>query len=150
VFRETNDGRTSPAARCGSSSSAATEPRLGAIAPVAPVGLRAICSHVCPRPCTSAGARTDLTIETEPSWSARFGRSPAGKRSPPPKLAGAKSDGVQAPSLRSHVSIWLGAPGRKTKMTFRAVLFVATEADVAAHARADGVRNHESTRPPAP
>ena len=35
---------------------------------------------------------------------------------------GARSGGVQAPSFRSHMSVWLGAPARKMKMQLLAVL----------------------------
>jgi hypothetical protein len=88
------------------------EPMFGASEPVAPVGLREIWSHVWPRPWTSAADFIERTIETSPSRFARFGMSPAGNLRPPPKSVGAKSAGVHAPSLRSHVSTWLGAPGR--------------------------------------
>ena len=41
-------------------------------------------------------------------------------------VVGLKSDGVHAPTLRSHVSMFDGAPGRKMKMQFFAVFFSAT------------------------
>src|ERR1051325_2125904 len=39
-----------------------------------------------------------------------------------PNVVGLKSAGVHVPSLRSHVSTWLGAPERKMRMQFLAVL----------------------------
>src|SRR5258706_2677072 len=59
--------------------------------------------------------------------SAVFGISPWGKgRVLLRNDVGAKSDGVHAPSFRSHVSMLLGAPGRKMKMQFFAVFFSET------------------------
>ena len=55
-------------------------------------------------------------------WSAVFGISPCGNRTAPYDV-GAKSAGVHAPSFRSHVSMWLGAPERKMRMQFLAVLW---------------------------
>jgi len=43
-------------------------------------------------------------------------------QSTPLMVTGMKSFGVQAPTFRSNVSVWLGAPGNNTKMTFFAVL----------------------------
>src|SRR5436305_13292629 len=56
-----------------------------------------------------------------------FGISPRGKRIfPPANVSGAKSAGVHAPSLKSQVSLWLGAPVRKMKIALLAVLRNAT------------------------
>src|SRR5262245_58154224 len=52
---------------------------------------------------------------------ARFGNKPAGQ-SMPLIVVGEKSFGVHDPTRRSNVSIWLGAPGNRMKMTFFAVL----------------------------
>ena len=49
-----------------------------------------------------------------------FGMRPCANRMSP-KLVGANAAGVHAPSLRSHVSEWLGAPAMKMKMQLRAV-----------------------------
>ena len=124
---------------------------FGASEPVAPVGLRADLEPRLPeRPCTSADALTDLRIAMSERCSEMFGSRPAGNLREDPKLAGAKSAGVHGPSLRSHVSIWLGAPGRKMKIAFRAVPRGVTCAEVAAQAAAGDFRNHDATRPPAP
>ena len=53
--------------------------------------------------------------------------SPCGKRRLPLlNVVGVKSDGVHAPTLRSHVSMFDGAPGRKMKMQFFALFFSTT------------------------
>ena len=75
------------------------------MAPVAPVGLREICVHVCASECTAAHARPLRMNESLPMCSAVFGMSACGKRMVPlRKLVGAKSVGVHDPSFRSHVS----------------------------------------------
>src|SRR5512138_2861150 len=51
---------------------------------------------------------------------ARLGSKPAGQ-STPLIVVGAKSGGVHEPTRRSNVSVWLGAPARRMKMTFLAV-----------------------------
>src|SRR3954464_2959336 len=63
---------------------------------------------------------------------------------------GVKSVGVHAPSFRSHVSMLLGAPGRKMKMAFFAVLRSATPGAVVAPCNRRGLRTsakYEATRP---
>src|SRR6266545_3183295 len=126
-FRAMKPGSTSLVERAACDSSDTTEPTCGAIAPVAPPGLRAICAHACPSVCTAAHARPGRTRLILSRCSAVFGMSPCGKlRLPPLYVVGLKSAGVQAPTLRSHVSMFDGAPGRKMKMQFLAVFFSAT------------------------
>src|SRR5436305_5152080 len=116
-------GRMSDGLRFTCDSIDTTAPMCGAIAPVAPPGLRAICAHVWPSWCTAAHARPGRTRTSLSRWSAVFGIRPRGKRIVPlENVSGEKSDGVQAPSFRSHVSMLLGAPERKMKMQFFAVL----------------------------
>src|SRR3954471_1715063 len=126
-------GRRSVGVVLSCDSSATTAPMCGAIEPVAPPGLRAICAHACPSVCTAAQERPERTNEILPSCAAVIGRSPWGKRTLLLSYdVGAKSDGVHAPSFRSHVSMLLGAPGRKMKMQFLAVFCSSTPAWVVA------------------
>src|SRR5512141_694185 len=120
VPRPTKPGRMSPCLRCACDSSETTEPMCGETSPRTPVGLRDFCTQVCARPCTAAQERTDLTKTSLSSWAAMFGIRPCANRISP-KLVGANAVGVHAPSLRSHVSEWLGAPAMKMKMQFLAV-----------------------------
>src|SRR5256885_3981087 len=126
-FRAMKPGSTSDAERAACDSSDTTEPMCGAIAPVAPPGFRAICAHACPSVCTAAHARPGRTNVSLSRCAAVFGISPCGKLSAPLSyVVGLKSDGVHAPTLRSHVSMFDGAPGRKMKMQFLALFFSAT------------------------
>src|SRR4051794_31180821 len=132
----TKPGRTSVGLRLSCDSSATTAPMCGAIEPVAPPGLRAICAHACPSVCTAAHERPERTNEILPSCAAVIGSSPCGKRTLLLSYdVGAKSDGVHAPSFRSHVSMLLGAPGRKMKMQFLALFCRETLCVVAACSR---------------
>src|SRR5438477_10086559 len=54
------------------------------------------------------------------SWVPKLGSRPLGQ-SIPLIVVGAKSAGVHAPTCKSNVSIWLGAPGIRKKMQFLAV-----------------------------
>src|ERR1035437_6974648 len=92
----------------------------GDTSPRTPVGFRDFCTQVWASPCTAAQERTGRTKTNLSSCAAIFGIRPCAKRRPP-KLVGANAPGVHAPSLRSHVSEWLGAPAMKMKMQFRAV-----------------------------
>src|ERR1044071_6442467 len=126
-LRAMKPGRMSLVVRAACDSSETTEPMCGAMAPVAPLGLRAICAHCCPKVCTAAHARPGRTKVSSPRCSAVFGIRPCGKRTLPLlNVVGAKSAGVHEPTLRSHVSMFDGAPGRKMKMQFLAVFFSAT------------------------
>jgi hypothetical protein len=83
--------------------------------------------------------------------SAVFGMSPWGKRMEPYDV-GAKSSGVQGPSFRSNVSIWLGAPERKMRMQFFAELRSVGLTDVASASRralATSAKNDATTEVPA-
>ena len=73
---------------------------------------------------------------------------PWANRMPPPNVAGAKAGGVHAPSLRSHVSEWLGPPAMNTKRQFRAVPLRA--GDVAASALGNGRRTPARNEPAMP
>src|ERR1043166_2609837 len=126
-FRAMKPGSTSDALRAACDSSDTTEPMCGAIEPVAPPGLRAICAHACPSWCTAAQARPGRTNVSCPRCCAVCGISPCGKSSAPLSyVVGLKSDGVHDPTLRSQVSMFDGAPGRKMKMQFFAEFFSAT------------------------
>src|ERR1051326_397957 len=126
-FSAMKPGRTSVVARAACDSSDTTEPMCGAIEPVAPPGLRAICAHAWPSECTAAHAKPGRTNVSLSRCSAVFGISPCGnERLPLSYVVGLKSLGVQAPVLRSHVSMLDGAPGRKMKMQFLAVFLSAT------------------------
>src|SRR3954453_7431713 len=126
-------GSTSDVVRFTWDWSDTTAPMCGAIEPVAPPGLRAICAHACPSVGTAAHERPERTNETLPSCAAVIGIKPCGKRTLLLSYdVGAKSDGVQAPSFRSHVSMLLGAPGRKMKMQFFAVFLRRTPDSVTA------------------
>src|SRR5216110_966503 len=57
LLRAMNPGRTSLMVREAWASIETTEPMWGAMAPVAPPGLRAIWAHDCPSWCTAAHAR---------------------------------------------------------------------------------------------
>ena len=145
---ETKPGRMSDGCRVSCDSSETTAPMCGAIEPVAPPGLRAICAHSCARLCTAAQARPERMMAIFCRWFAVFGISPCGQRMAP-NVAGAKSAGVHVPSFRSHVSTWLGAPERKIMMQFLAVLcsvgFTAV-ADSSSFALATSAK-YEATRP---
>src|SRR5437867_11307010 len=96
---------------------------FGAIFPVALAGFLAIWFQFCRSGWTSAA---DWQLRMIENWlrlscPPRFGNSPLGQ-SVPLIVVGAKLAGVQAPTRRSSVSIWLGAPGSRTKMQFFAVL----------------------------
>src|ERR1043166_9095915 len=125
-FRAIKPGSTSDVVRAACDSSDTTEPMCGAIKPVAPPGFRAICAHACPSECTAAHASPGRTNVSLSRCCAVFGISPCGKRRLPLSyVVGLKSDGVHAPTLRSHVSMLDGAPGRNVKMQFLAVVFRA-------------------------
>src|SRR6266576_3627924 len=110
-LRAMDPGRTSVGERLICDSSATTAPMCGAIEPVAPPGLRAICAQVCPSVWTAAQERPERTKETRPSCAAVFGINPCGKRTLLLSYdVGTKSAGVHAPSFRSQVSMLLGAP----------------------------------------
>src|SRR5258708_31615203 len=122
-LRAMKPGRTSEGFRLICDSRATTAPICGAIDPVAPPGFRAICTQACPSVCTAAQERPERTNVILPSCAAVIGNSPCGKRTVLLSYdVGLKSVGVHAPSFRSHVSMLLGAPGRKMKMAFFAVL----------------------------
>src|SRR3954467_1847476 len=122
-FSAMKPGRTSDGERFNCDSRATTAPMCGAIDPVAPPGFRAICAHACPSVWTAAHERPERTNVILPSCAAVIGMSPCGKRTLLLSYeVGLKSEGVHAPSFRSHVSMLLGAPGRKMKMAFFAVL----------------------------
>src|SRR5206468_10740546 len=90
-------------------------------------GVRAFCGQAGASGCTAARARPGRTNVSLSMCSAVFGISPCGKSSAPLSyVVGLKSDGVHAPTLRSHVSMFDGAPGRKMKMQFLALFFSAT------------------------
>src|SRR3954454_19267136 len=129
----TKPGRTSVAARLICDSSATTAPMCGAMEPVAPPGLRAICAHDCPSVCTADHESPERTNVILSSCAAVLGINPCAKRSVLLSYdVGAKSAGVQAPSFRSHISMLLGAPGRKMKMQFFAVFLRSTPDSVTA------------------
>src|SRR5260221_131011 len=118
-LRAMKPGSTSLDVRVACASSDTTAPMCGAMAPVAPPGLRAICAHDCPSWWTAAQARPGRTRTRSLRCCDVCGRRPCGKRSVLARNdVGAKSLGVHAPSFRSHVSMLLGAPGRKMKMQF--------------------------------
>src|SRR6059058_4388067 len=122
-LRAMKPGRTSEGFRLICDSSATTAPMCGAIDPVAPPGFRAICAHACPSVWTAAHERPERTNAILPNCAAVIGIRPCGKRTLLLSYdVGVKSAGVHAPSFKSHVSILLGAPGRKMKMAFLAVL----------------------------
>ncbi len=101
-------------------------PMFGAILPSAAAGLRPICVHVWASECTSACDCIDRISAKSPVIAARFGISPVGKRMPL-MVSGLKLAGVTfATTFRSNVSVWLGAPASRMKMTFFAVFFVVT------------------------
>src|SRR6266545_383417 len=114
---ETKPGRMSDGCRESCDSSDTTAPMCGAIDPVAPPGLRAICTHSCARLWTAAQESPERMMASLSRWSAVFGISPCGQRMAP-NVVGAKSAGVHVPSFRSQVSTWLGAPERKMRMQF--------------------------------
>src|SRR4051795_8183896 len=150
-FSAMNPGRTSDGERFNCDSRATTAPMCGAIDPVAPPGLRAICAHACPSVWTAAHERPERTNVILPSCAAVIGMSPCGKRTLLLSYeVGLKSDGVQAPSFRSQVSMLLGAPGRKMKIAFFAVLRRETPCAVVAACSRRGLKTsakYEATRP---
>src|SRR5258706_16118246 len=75
-----NPGRTSVGRRLICDSRATTAPMCGAIEPVAPPGLRAICAQACPNVWTAAHERPERTNETLANCAAVIGNSPCGKR----------------------------------------------------------------------
>src|ERR1043165_2204163 len=109
------------ACRDSCASSEPTAPMCGAIEPVAPPDGCAICIYSCARLCTAVHARPERMMESLSRWLAVFGISPCGQRMAP-NVVGLKSAGVHVPSFKSHVSTWLGAPERKMRMQFLAVL----------------------------
>src|SRR5438874_670134 len=149
-LRAMKPGSTSAGVRETCDSSETTAPMCGAMAPVAPVGLRAICAHSCPSWCTAAHARPGRTKLMRSRCSDVFGSSPCGKRMVPPlKSVGANEGGVHAPSFRSHMSVLLGAPARKMKMAPLAVLRTFAF-DVVAPCSSDGLRTsakYDATTP---
>src|SRR2546422_8496475 len=89
---------------------ATTLPIFGATSPRAPEGLRPICTQCCEIECPVAHAFTDRTIARLGNWSASFGIRPVG-HTMPLIVTGLKFDGVTpGTSLKSNVSMWLGAP----------------------------------------
>src|SRR5262245_61919673 len=105
-LRATKPGSTSAEVRVSCDSSETTAPMCGAIEPVAPLGLRAICAQSCPSWCTAAQARPERTKLSLSRCFDVSGIRPCAKRMVPPlKSVGANAAGVQAPSLRSHVSV---------------------------------------------
>src|SRR5216683_3069931 len=101
-------------------------PMLGAISPRAPEGLRPICTQFCEMECPVAQALTERTIAMFGNCAASFGMMPVGHRTPL-MLAGLKSAGVTPlTGLKSNVSVWLGAPAIRMKMTFLALFCIVT------------------------
>jgi hypothetical protein len=76
-------GSTSAGVRVVCDSSATTAPMCGAMAPVAPPGLRAICAQVCPSWCTAAHDSPLRTMVSLSRCSAVFGITPFGQRTLP-------------------------------------------------------------------
>jgi hypothetical protein len=99
----------------------------GAIFELPCVGLRPICTQACAKPCTAAQERVERSSAMLPNWLASVGISPCGN-SVLPYMVGLKLAGVHGPTLRSNVSVWLGAPAMRTKITFLAVFFGVTAA----------------------
>jgi hypothetical protein len=79
-LRAMKPGRTSPVVRAACDSSETTAPMCGAIAPVAPPGLRAICAQVTPSWCTAAHESPQRTRLSFERCSAVFGSRPCGQR----------------------------------------------------------------------
>src|SRR5690242_11516108 len=118
-----NGGKTCPGTAF---SMATTLPIFGAMLPRAAAGLRPICDQVCASECTSAQACMDRTRQTSPSCAPILGISPVGQFNPL-IIVGLKSVGVTPfNTLRSKVSVWLGAPASRMKMTFLALFCVTT------------------------
>src|SRR5690242_14595721 len=89
----------------------------------------------------------ERTIAKSLSWPARLGSRPVGKTMPL-LVSGLKLAGViPGTILKSNVSVWLGAPAHKMKITFFAVFIAVTEAPEVSAALA---YRSERTEPPTP
>src|SRR5207244_7515978 len=128
---------------------ATTLPILGAILPSAAAGLRPICTQVCESECTSAHARTDRTIATLGSCDAILGRIPVGQVRPL-TVSGLSDAGVSGDILKSNVSVWLGAPVSRMKITFLALFCVVTAVELISAAEAVFGRRSIAPVTPAP
>ena len=121
-------------------------PMLGAMSPSAAAGFRPICTQVCESECTSAQARTERTIAKLGSSPAIFGSSPVGQTTPL-MVSGWSEAGVLGDILKSNVSVWLGAPVSRMKMTFLALFCVVTVDDLISAAAAFGRSSIEPVTP---
>src|SRR5450755_1044600 len=103
---------------------------FGATLPSAAAGFRPICVQVCASVCTSAHAFMERTIATLFKRVASFGIRPVGQLILP-IIDGAKLAGVTPfTTLRSNMSVWLGAPAIMTKMQYLALFSVVTGCEV--------------------
>src|SRR5690242_18422384 len=89
----------------------------------------------------------ERTIAKSPAAAASFGISPVGK-STPFIVSGLNSGGV-TPSInfRSNVSVWLGAPVSKIKMTLRARLIILTGVELTTVVAGNRSPSHEAVTP---
>src|SRR5439155_20725031 len=143
-----NVGNTWPVARSGSFSIATTLPIFGAMLPSAAAGFRPICTQVWDSEWTSAHARTERTTAMLGSWPAIFSSNPTGHETPL-IVSGFSEAGVSGDCLKSNVSLWLGAPVSRMKMTFLALFSVVTGELVMSAAEARlGRSNIEPVTPP--
>ena len=107
-------------------SMATTLPMLGETLPSTPAGFRPICVHVCASEWTSAQACIERTTANWFIIDPSFGIRPAGNATPF-TVSGANADGVVPfTTFRSNVSVWLGAPARRMKITFFALFIIGT------------------------
>src|SRR3954451_20488627 len=102
---------------------------FGAMLPSAAAGFRPICTHVCESECTSAQARTERTMAILGSCAAILGKIPVGQVTPL-IVSGWSEAGVSGDILKSKVSVWLGAPVSRMKITFLALFCVVTGEEV--------------------
>src|ERR1035438_3848326 len=105
---------------------ATTLPMLGETLPRTPAGLRPICVHVCARECTRAQAFMERTMEKSLIIVASFGMRPLGNRTPLVVVGLNVAGVVPFRTLRSKMSVWLGAPASRMKMTFFALFCIFT------------------------
>src|ERR1022692_4442020 len=105
---------------------ATTLPMFGAMLPNAAAGLRPICVQVCASVWTSAQACMERTSATLFKRVDSLGIKPVGQLMPL-IIVGLKLAGVvPLITFRSNMSVWLGAPAIRIKITFLAVFFNVT------------------------